>query len=218
MVLMGVWITNSLLIVGDMLLDGAFFSSIQGMGGEWGDDDLHSWSRRRHPLSPSFRQHVDTPDSGPSARRRPRRRPNNMATPARRGPLCHNDVEETLNVNGTQNATMIHNNTNTTTSCDDGYEFEREQSEEDENPYRAQTRRGPPGLERHRRNAQDKDIRRRKDSSRPPPLTENATTLALPTPIIVMGFPKAGTSSIFSFFKNQKGMQSFKSQHWVRIM
>jgi len=35
-------------------------------------------------------------------------------------------------------------------------------------------------------------------------------TLLLPTPIIVMGFPKAGTSSIFSFFQRQ----GLVSQHW----
>jgi len=35
-------------------------------------------------------------------------------------------------------------------------------------------------------------------------------TLLLPTPIIVMGFPKGGTSSIFSFFQQQ----GLRSQHW----
>ena len=35
-------------------------------------------------------------------------------------------------------------------------------------------------------------------------------SLLLPTPIIVMGFPKAGTSSIFSFFQTQ----GLSSQHW----
>lgn len=35
-------------------------------------------------------------------------------------------------------------------------------------------------------------------------------TLLLPTPIIIMGFPKAGTSSIFSFFQKQ----GLRSQHW----
>lgn len=34
--------------------------------------------------------------------------------------------------------------------------------------------------------------------------------LLLPTPIIVMGFPKAGTSSLFAFFRQQ----GCKSQHW----
>ena len=220
MVLMGVWITNSLLIIGDMFFDGVFFSSLQGMGGEWGDDDSYPWSRR-HPLPPSFPRRVDTPNSDPSARRRPRRRPNNMATPARRGPLCHNDEVETLTVNGIQNA-ATRNSTNTTIHqddpCDDPNEFEDEQLVEGENPYKAQIRRGPPGLEHHRRNAEDKGIRKRINKSKPAPPTENATVLALPTPIIVMGFPKAGTSSIFSFFKNQRGMQSFRSQHWVRIV
>ncbi|KAG7364165.1 hypothetical protein IV203_037367 [Nitzschia inconspicua] len=36
------------------------------------------------------------------------------------------------------------------------------------------------------------------------------SNLKLPLPIIVMGFPKAGTSSIFAFFQRQ----GFRSQHW----
>lgn len=35
----------------------------------------------------------------------------------------------------------------------------------------------------------------------------------LPGPIIVVGFPKAGTSSIFTFFRNQH--RRMKCQHWV---
>jgi hypothetical protein len=54
-------------------------------------------------------------------------------------------------------------------------------------------RRSPP---RRRRNKKEK-IRRNID-------------LLLPMPIIVMGFPKAGTSSIFSFFQRQ----GLDSQHW----
>jgi len=43
----------------------------------------------------------------------------------------------------------------------------------------------------------------------PNPFLERPTLL-LPTPIIVMGFPKGGTSSIFSFFQQQ----GLRSQHW----
>jgi hypothetical protein len=35
-------------------------------------------------------------------------------------------------------------------------------------------------------------------------------TLKLPKPILVMGFPKAGTSSVFTYFKQQ----GFRTQHW----
>jgi hypothetical protein len=38
----------------------------------------------------------------------------------------------------------------------------------------------------------------------------NEMPLQLPMPILVMGFPKAGTSSIFTFFQRQ----GLKSQHW----
>lgn len=43
-------------------------------------------------------------------------------------------------------------------------------------------------------------------------LVQNTTTkeLRLPKPVIVMGFPKAGTSSIFAFFQRQ----GLRSQHW----
>jgi len=44
-----------------------------------------------------------------------------------------------------------------------------------------------------------------------------SSLLKLPTPIIVMGFPKAGTSSIFDFFRRQTNLyQHFRCQHWVR--
>jgi hypothetical protein len=39
---------------------------------------------------------------------------------------------------------------------------------------------------------------------------KTAPTMDLPKPVLVMGFPKAGTSSIFSFFQHQ----GFSSQHW----
>ena len=42
------------------------------------------------------------------------------------------------------------------------------------------------------------------------PSVRQKPPLLLPTPIIVMGFPKAGTSSIFSFFQSQ----GLISQHW----
>jgi len=38
--------------------------------------------------------------------------------------------------------------------------------------------------------------------------------LNLPTPIIVMGFPKAGTSSIHEFFVQQLQNKGFKATHW----
>ena len=38
--------------------------------------------------------------------------------------------------------------------------------------------------------------------------------LNLPKPVIVVGFPKAGTSSVFAFFRRQK--RALKCQHWVR--
>lgn len=37
--------------------------------------------------------------------------------------------------------------------------------------------------------------------------------LLLPKPVILVGFPKAGTSSIFTFFRRQAGF--LKCQHWV---
>ena len=49
---------------------------------------------------------------------------------------------------------------------------------------------------------------RRKKRIRLPP--QNFT---LPKPVIVVGFPKAGTSSIFHFFRKQPGY--LKCQHWV---
>jgi hypothetical protein len=45
----------------------------------------------------------------------------------------------------------------------------------------------------------------------------SAPPLKLPKPIIVVGFPKAGTSSIFSFFRDQPE-QNLKCQHWVRTI
>jgi hypothetical protein len=42
------------------------------------------------------------------------------------------------------------------------------------------------------------------------PRLREKPSLLLPTPIIVMGFPKAGTSSIFAFFQRQ----GLLSQHW----
>lgn len=47
-----------------------------------------------------------------------------------------------------------------------------------------------------------------KTDSKPWPMT-------LPRPVIVVGFPKAGTSSVFSFFRGQK--LGLKCQHWVRM-
>ncbi len=43
---------------------------------------------------------------------------------------------------------------------------------------------------------------------------KNSLDLLLPKPVIVVGFPKAGTSSIFAFFRQQQGI--LKCQHWVR--
>ena len=50
--------------------------------------------------------------------------------------------------------------------------------------------------------------RKRKKRQRLPP--QNFT---LPKPVIVVGFPKAGTSSLFHFFRKQAGY--LKCQHWV---
>ncbi len=55
----------------------------------------------------------------------------------------------------------------------------------------------------------NRNYHKRSDNSTSPHL-QDKPSLLLPTPIIIMGFPKAGTSSIFSFFQ----IQGLKSQHW----
>lgn len=45
--------------------------------------------------------------------------------------------------------------------------------------------------------------------------SSSSPSMLLPKPVIVVGFPKAGTSSIFQFFRSQRE-QYFKCQHWVR--
>lgn len=80
-------------------------------------------------------------------------------------------------------------------TCNHGYERL-------DNPYDSQVRRG---RYKHRYSDNSRGSTRRPAGN---------TTLALPKPVIVMGFPKAGTSSIFSFFKNQMG-SDLRCQHWV---
>lgn len=102
--------------------------------------------------------------------------------------------------NSTLSLVSTNSTRNITTDCD----LDKARSR---NPYDAQNTAMGNRRPRFRKNK-----RREHEGNRT--RTRGNTTLALPKPVIVMGFPKAGTSSIFSFFKNQPG-SDFKAQHWV---
>jgi hypothetical protein len=169
-VLVGFWVLNSLLLISDLFLGGAFF----GTPAHDDDDD----------------------DGTPTLQIVPRRAPRRLRKlepPGRfreRRYMCETGAANTT----TTTNTTGNNNSSNPGPCDD----QRERLEN--NPYDAQVR-------RNRR-------RQRHTSRRDKARQMRNTTLALPKPVIVMGFPKAGTSSIFSFFKNQIGLE-FKCQHWV---
>ena len=75
-----------------------------------------------------------------------------------------------------------------------------------------QTERAAANTKRQQRRRRAYRIKNPEESS--PSLSsknnKNDIRLLLPKPVIVMGFPKAGTSSIFSFFQRQ----GLNSQHW----
>lgn len=169
-VLVGFWVLNSLLLISDLFLGGAFFGTTAH-----GDDDDDDYTPTRQIVR----------------RRAPRRR-RKLEPPGRfrqRRLMCKTEAANTTTTNTTGN-----NNSSNPGPCDD----QRERLEN--NPYDAQVRRN--------------SRRQRQTSRREKARQMRNTTLALPKPVIVMGFPKAGTSSIFSFFKNQIGLE-FKCQHWV---
>ncbi|CAJ1939181.1 unnamed protein product [Cylindrotheca closterium] len=63
----------------------------------------------------------------------------------------------------------------------------------------------PKGKERHRKH--EYKMKRAKVTKKK---KHQHPEINLPLPVLAVGFPKAGTSSIFSFFQQQK----FRSQHW----
>jgi hypothetical protein len=87
---------------------------------------------------------------------------------------------------------------------------DNDDGDDDFNGSKTRRRRGRAGERRRGMDQNQYGKSRFRGDDPSSPRVRKKPSLLLPTPIIVMGFPKAGTSSIFTFFQRQ----GLVSQHW----